>query len=222
LPAAALPEGRWLGLIPIPGHELQLVVDLAPDGAGSWKGSAIVTGLGIKGAPLSNLVVGETTVTFDLGGVFATTLNFSAARTSVDTMAGELRQGGNAARFAIRRTGPAQVELPQQSTAVARDIEAQWGGEFELNGYPRQVTITLENHAGAAATVRFVIAGKQTTDVPVDLVTQDGDFLRIESRAYGITYEGRFVRASGEIKGTIEVGSLEHPLVLHRTAARAS
>ena len=60
-------EGRWEGPIRIPGRELQVVIDLARDGAGTWAGSIIVPGLGIKGAPLSNIVVTDADLAFDLG-----------------------------------------------------------------------------------------------------------------------------------------------------------
>ena len=127
-PARAAPEGRWEGVIHISGNDQPVVVDLAPSSTGEWTGSIILTGLGIKGAPLSNM-----------------------------------RQAGNVADLSLRRIGPAQVELPVKSTAVGNDIAREWSGEFELGGYPRQVTIKLQNHANAAATATFVIIGKRRT-----------------------------------------------------------
>ncbi len=137
-------------------------------------------------------------------------------------MAGEMTQAGNAAKFSLERIGAAQVELPPRSTPVRRDIEDQWSGDFELGGYPRHVTITLENHADAGATAKFVVVGKKTTSLPVDLVVQEGNFLRLESQENRVTFEGRFVSERGEISGTIALGSLELPLVLRRGAGRTS
>ncbi len=213
-------EGRWEGRILIPDNELPVVVDLALGPAGSWTGSIVIPGLGIKGVALSNLMVTGTGVSFDLGNVLRSpTLGpagFSAQLRAGDTMAGEMRQAGNIAKFAARKTGPAQVESPPQSTPVRRDLEDRWLGEFELGGYPRHVTITLENHADAGATAKLVIVGKMTNDLPVDLVIQQGDMLRLESQATQITFEGRVVVAADEIRGTIELGSIERPLVLRR------
>jgi len=84
------------------------------------------------------------------------------------------------------------------------------------------VTMTLENHAAAGATARLVIVGKQTTEVPVDLVLQDGNFLRIESMANQVAFEGRVDDESREIRGTFELGSLELPLTLRRRPGGAS
>src|SRR5262245_22119370 len=65
--AAALSEGRWEGVIRIPGNDQPVVVDLAPASSGGWTGSIILTGLGIKGAPLSNIAVTDADVSFDMG-----------------------------------------------------------------------------------------------------------------------------------------------------------
>jgi hypothetical protein len=219
-------EGHWEGSVQIPGRDLQLVVDLAQDGTGSWKGSIIVPGLGIKGEPLTNLVLTGTGLAFDVGSSLGSATygpaRFKGSLPSADVMAGEMSQGGNVAKFALKRVALAQVESSPRSTQVARDLEDQWIGDFELGGYPRHVTITLENHADAAATARLVVVGKQTSDLPVDLVVEHGNFLRIESQANHIMFEGRIVRESGEIRGIFELGPFELPLVLRRASARAS
>ena len=136
-------------------------------------------------------------------------------------LAGELRQAGNIAKLSLARSGRAQVEQPLSSTSVARNIEAQWAGEFELGGYPRRVTITLENHPNAGASATFVIVGKRRTDLPVDLVINEGDVLRLESHANRVTFEGRVVAQASEIRGTIELGPIEVPVVLRRVGGRS-
>ena len=225
LAAAPSPEGRWEGLIRIPGSDQPVVVDLAPAGTGTWAGSIILPGLGVKGAPLANIAVTEASVAFDLGPALgdanAGPARFSARRITANEMSGEMRQAGNAASFSLARSGAAQVEAPLRSTAVARDIEAQWAGEFDLGGYPRHVTITLQNHANGGASAKFVIVGKRTTDLPVDLVINEGDVLRLESQANRVTFEGRIFAQSGEIRGTIELGPIELPLVLRRAGGKS-
>jgi hypothetical protein len=202
---------------------LQLVVDLAQDSAGAWKGSIIVPGLGLKGEPLTNVVVTDTDVAFEVGSSLASPTDgparFKARVAPPDRMAGDMTQGGNVAKFSLTHVASAQVEMPVLSTRVARDIENRWTGDFELGGYPRHVTVTFENHAGAAATAQFVIVGKQTTTLPVDLVTQEDNLVRIESHANRVAFEGRFVKQSDEIRGVVELGPLELPLVLRRASA---
>src|SRR5215470_9330601 len=65
--AAPAPEGRWEGVIRIPGNDQPVIVDLAPASPSGWMGSIILMGLGIKGAPLSNIAVTESDVSFEMG-----------------------------------------------------------------------------------------------------------------------------------------------------------
>ena len=78
------------------------------------------------------------------------------------------------------------------------------------------------NHAGAAATATFKVVGKQVTDLAVDLVVEEGEFLRVESSANRVTFEGRFARDRDEIAGSIDLGSFELPVVLRRRPRSAS
>jgi hypothetical protein len=212
-------EGRWEGRVQIPGRELPLIVDLAP-AADGWIGSLVIPGLGIKGAPLADLVVTESDVSFDLGNLLASTTHgpagFKARLQSDGRMVGEMRQAGNVAPIALARQGPAQVDVPPRSTPVARELAAQWSGEFAVAGYPRHVTLTLENRDAGGAQAKLVIVGKRTNDIPVDLVIQQGTLLRIESSATQIVFEGRVSENAREIGGSMALGPLEIPLVLRR------
>ena len=225
LACAAGFEGRWEGQANIPGRDARIVLDLAPQTSGGWSGSIILPGLGIKGAPLSDIVVHDADVAFDLGTLLSVA-NDGSARFRMhldgDTMAGEMHQAGNVAQVALSREGAAQVDTVTKSTPVARVLEDQWRGEFELGGYPRQVTITLANHPGSAATATFVVVGKQVNDLPVDLMIEDGTVLRIESRATRVAFEGHLIDNDEALSGTIEVASMERPLVLRRSTRRPS
>ncbi len=125
------------------------------------------------------------------------------------------------APFVLEKTGPPQVELPPRSTAVSKELEGEWKGHYEMMGYSRQVTMKFANRGADGAAVEFVIVGKKTNNVPVSLVTQEGDFLTLKSDEFGITYEGRFRKEAGEINGTITQGPFEQPLVMRRAAATA-
>ncbi len=218
--AAEIAAGRWEGSVQIPGRELTVIVDLAQDKAGVWVGSIIVPGLDIKGAPLADIAVKGSEAAFAiknaLRGPHVGEAKFRGHLNDQGALVGDFLQGGNAASFTLKKTGPPQVELPPQSTAVAKELEGEWIGEYELLGYPRHVTLRLTNHPGGGATAEFVVVGKKTNNLPVDLVTQQENFVRIESHDTGINYEGRFGSEAGDIKGTFEQGPLEIPLVLRR------
>jgi len=219
--AAESAAGRWEGVARVPGQELRLIVDLSDDGGKGWTGSIIVPGFGVKGAPLVDLHVRGGDLDFAIKGALgnqrAGRAEIKAHLTSDGHLAGDFKQGGNSAPFTLTKTGLAQVELPPKSTAVARELEGEWKGDYEMMGYARHATMKFSNRGAEGAALEFTIIGKKVNNVPVSLVTQDDDFVTVKSEEFGITFEGRFNKAAGELKGTLSQGSLEAPLTLRRT-----
>lgn len=213
--------GRWEGSIKIPGQELAAIIDLDQPQGKDWVGSIIIPGLDVKGAPLTDIAVGDAGISFTIKGALASERTgqskFQGRLTGTDELSGDFLEAGNTAPFTLKKTGSPQVELPRQSTAISQDLEGEWKGDFELNGYPRHVTLTLRNQPTSGASAQLVIVGKRTTKAPVDLVTDEKGFLTIESHEIGITYEGRLRKESGELRGTFTLGALELPLTLRRT-----
>ena len=117
----------------------------------------------------------------------------------------------------MSKTGPPQVDLPPRSTAVAKEVEGEWKGDYEMMGYARHATLKFANRGIEGAALEFMIVGKRVNNVPVSLVMQDGDFLTVKSDEFGIIFEGRFSKQAGEIKGTLSQGPMEAPLVLWKT-----
>jgi hypothetical protein len=218
--AAATADGRWQGAADIPGQPLHMVVDLARNASGAWSGSVIVPALGLDGIPLDHIVATRDGIAFDLGEALRVAA-YGPARITLkiskpDAASGTFEQGGHVANVSLHRVGAAQVEEPPRSTAIGPDLVAHWTGSFELGGYPRQVTIELARGGDGRARAKFTVVGKKVTDIPVDRVMQRGDFVRIESDATQVSYEGRVVPQAGEIRGTIAIGAAEFALVLAR------
>ena len=222
--AADTVAGRWEGTVSVPEFPLHVVANLDQDSSGQWIGSIIIPELNVKGAPLADIALHDNDVSFSINGVLADPqagpAKFQAHLDANRSMAGSFTQAGNTTAFSLKRTGSAQVDMPVRSTAVASEFEGKWIGEYELMGYPRHVTLTLTNHGSAAASAEFIIVGKKVNNLPVDLVTQDGAFLRVESHEIGINFEGRLRKDSGEISGTYEQGPFELPLILHRETGK--
>ena len=212
--------GRWEGTVQIPGRPLEVIVDLAAKGdEGGSQGSITIPGLGIKGAPLSDIAVNGDNVAFSMKSALADQrtgpAKFNAHFVGGRKLAGNFEQAGNSASFALEKTGPAQVEAAPQSTAIAKEIEGEWKGGYELFGYPRKVTIKIQNRGPEGATAEFVIVGRKENKLPVDRVAQEGEFLTIDSHETGLSFEGR--ARKDEIQGTILQGPLEIPVTLRRT-----
>jgi len=128
-------------------------------------------------------------------------------------LAGNFEQAGNRAPASLRQTGAPQVEYPPRNTPVVKDIEGEWKGDYETLGYTRHVSIKFANHPDGA-TADFVILGRKHNVLPVDLVTQEGDLVTVDSHEMGFTFEGRL--RDGKLAGAIQQGAIETPLVLVR------
>ncbi len=219
--AAEPPAARWEGSAQVPGRNLPLVIDLAQDGSGIWTGSILVPGMIIKGAPLTEISFKNSELSFAIKDALSDPTSgparFKGRLTAKGVLSGTFLQGGHSAPFVLARTGPPQVNLPKQSMAVGKELEGEWKGQYEMGGYPRDVTIQVGPQTGSVPVIGFVIVGKKVNNIPVDLVTRDGDFLTIVSKAFYITYEGRYQKESGEIKGLLVQGPYEAPLTLRRT-----
>ena len=215
--AAALPcraedvvSGRWEGTAQIPDNELTVVVDLAQEN-GAWVGSIIITGLGLKGVQLTDIKVQPPDVNFAVKGALGIQLKMRLDANN--KMAGNFEQGGNRAPASLQKTGPPQVEYPPRNTAATKELEGEWKGDYEMLGYTRHVSIKFANHPDGA-TADFVIVGRKHNVLPVDLVTQEGEMVTVDSHEMGFSFEGRL--KDGKLTGAVRQGAIETPLVLVR------
>ena len=203
--------GRWEGTAQIPDEELTVIVDLAQQN-GAWVGSIIIPGFGVKGAPLTNIKVQPPDVDFDVKGPLGIHLNLRLLAAD-QKLAGNFEQAGNRAPATLQNTGPPQVEYPPRNTPVAKELEGEWKGDYEMLGYTRHVSIKFANHTNGA-TADFVIVGRKHNVLPVDLVTQEGDLVTVDSHETGFSFEGRL--RDGKLTGAIRQLATETPLVLER------
>jgi len=210
-------SGRWEGLVQIPDRELEVVVDLAKAEDGQWQGSIIVPGLNLPGTQLVNIGVQDSDASFGIKTARGLDAVFKGHFNADGTFSGDFSQAGNRASFTLKKIGAPQVETPLRSTPVAKEIEGEWKGEYQIFGTPRHVTLKLTNGTKNSATAELVVVGKKVNNLPVDLVTQEGDLVTIQSNQTGIGYEGRFNKESNEIKGTFMQGPMELPLVLRKS-----
>ena len=204
-------SGRWEGTARVPDDELTVIVDLAQEN-GAWVGSIIIPGLGLKGTQLTDIKVEPPDVKFAVKGPLGIQLNLRLLAAE-KKLAGNFEQGGNHAAATLQKTGPPRVEHPPRNTPVAKELEGEWKGDYEMLGYTRHVSIKFANHPDGA-TADFVIVGRKHNVLPVDLVTQEGDLVTVDSHEMGFSFEGRL--RDEKLTGAIRQGAIETPLVLVR------
>lgn len=218
--AAPEPSGRWQGMAEIPGAPLPLVVDLSRTPAGVLQGSVILPGRGVKGAPLQAIGSDEAGVSFSLAAAFniaAKPVPQARLRWQADgSLAGEFLQAGQSAPLRLQRAGEPQVDLPVAPTALSPALLGRWVGQYELGGYPREVTLTLANGPAGLGAGELVVVGKRRTELKIDHVVQGREFLTLKASAASYRIEGR--HATDRIEGQVMQGPFEAPIVLRRVA----
>jgi hypothetical protein len=210
-------RGRWEGVVQVPCRELQVVVDLAKTGGDPWQGSITIPALNIQGTQLVDIAVQDSDASFGIKTARGLEATFKGQFRADGTFSGDFMQAGNRAAFILKKLGPPQVEAPVRSTLVTKEIEGEWKGEYQIFGTTRHVTLKVTNGAGNSATAELVVVGKKVNNLPIDVVTQEGDLIIIDSHQTGIGYEGRFAKEANEIKGTFMQGPIELPLVLRKS-----
>lgn len=210
--------GRWEGSAKIPGEDLKLIVDLAPGDAGKWTGSVSIPALQLSGAVLDGITVNGNDVSFTVKTALADQrlgpAKFHGQLSPNGNITGDFTQAGNTAPFTLSKTGPPQVESPPRSTGIKPEWEGTWKGTYAMLGYDRTVTLKLMNRGAEGAAAEWEIVGKRDNKLPVDLVTENGAFVTVDSHETGLSLEGSL--ANNEIKGTIFQGPFEIAVTLHR------
>src|SRR4029453_17994908 len=192
-------------------EELTVVVDLAQEN-GAWVGSIIIPGFDVKGVPLTGIAVKQPDVSFSVKGPLG--IRMKLRLDGNGKLTGNFEQAGNVAPTSLQKTGPPQVEYPPRNTPVAKELEGEWKGDYQMLGYTRHVSSKFTNRGPDGAVAEFVIVGRRINNLPVDLVTQEGDLVTVDSRQIGFSFEGRL--KEGKLSGAIRQGAIETPLVLDR------
>jgi hypothetical protein len=203
-------SGQWEGAVQIPGYELRMVVDLNQTDH-AWVGSLTAPQFGIKGAPLSGIVVKENEVEFGLRGA----ASFKGHLESAALMKGEFTQGGNTAPFLLKRVGEAHVDLPELSTPVSKNLQGEWKGAFQFLKMTINVILKLPDGGTATAPAgELLVIDWGNAKIPITLWKQEDNKIFAKLGDGPMSYEGEFHKDTTEIAGNLRLSFLELPLSL--------
>ena len=212
-------EGRWQGVIAIPGLQVDVTLDIRRNAAQEWIGSTSLAQLKVRGAMLAAIKVEGANLSADLandlGGPGDSKASYVAHLDADGALHGEFHQAGHSVPFVLKPAGEAQVEMPRPRGTVPKAMEGKWTGDYIGPGdYARHVTLTLGNPGRDGSQAQFVVVGKKTFDVPVSWLGYSEGFLELESSPTGVGYEGRLRAGQRRIEGAIEVADSEYVLNL--------
>ena len=91
--------------------------------------------------------------------------------------------------------------LEDEGLVVAKEVEGEWKGDYEMMGYTRHATMKFAGRGTEGIPIEFTIVGKKVNNVPISLVTQDGDFVTVKSEEFRITFALRSTTKVRAISG---------------------
>ena len=207
------PAGHWEGTIQVPGQELAISVDLAPNTDAKWEGAIAIPAQNVKALPLSDITVKGSAVGFAMKGVpgdpqFAGTVSKDGT-----SIAGDFSQGGVTLPFTLNRKGEARRQDAVKSTPVTREFEGSWEGALDVQGTILRLRLKLANaESGASGTLVSVDQGGG--EIAISSITQTASHLQLNVGAISAAFEGDL--KDGQITGMWSQGPATLPLVFKR------
>jgi hypothetical protein len=206
--------GHWEGAIEVPAQKLDIQVDLAP-AADKWEGTITIPAQGLKGFPLSGIVVKDNSVSFAMKSVPGDPVFTATLSADGKTMTGNLAQGGGTVPFALTRSGNANIERPPDSTPITKELEGAWEGALNVQATTLRLIFKLANQPKGPATGIVVSVDQGGVEIPAASVIQNGGHLKLLLPSIAASYEGDL--KDGILTGTWTQGPGTLPLVLKRT-----
>jgi hypothetical protein len=210
-------SGHWEGSISVPNHELQIVVNLAPE-KDAWKGTIAIPEQGLKDFPLSSISVVKDAVKFAMSGVPGNPAFDGKLSPDGQAISGNFTQGGGTITFSLKRTGPAQFATLAKSTLVDKAIEGSWEGTLVTGGPQLRLVLKLANEKDSA-TGTLTSLDQGGAVIPIAVITETKSELKLDLPTVGGSFTGEVSKDATSITGTWTQGMNPLPLTLHRPAA---
>ena len=101
-----------------------------------------------------------------------------------------------------------------------KSLEGLWEGTLDVGGQPLRLALTISKNAdgtysGSANSI------DQGTVLPMDVITVNGDSVRIEFKSVGAVFDGKFNGDGSELAGQLSQGGAVLPLTFKRGQAAA-
>ena len=208
--------GRWEGTVQGPGSSFTMVLDLDKDSTGQWAGSAIFPAFGVKGAPLKDVTVKDSEISFSVRSAMGDP-KLTGRLAADGVLSGTYEEAGHSVPFSLKRAGVAQVDYPRPCTPIRKEVEGRWESLLDIGAFKLKLGFKMTSGAKGLAEGEFTMIDPGNFSVPMDLISQDGDRLELIVASLNFGYEGLISKSNDEMKGILRMGSLEFPLVWQRT-----
>jgi hypothetical protein len=211
------PSGHWEGTVQVPNMELKIEIDLAKNSKGELAGTFGNPARGIKGLPLSTIVVEGRSIRFVLKAGTEVSTFVGVISSDGKSISGDASQGGDSVPFSLTRTGEARIAPAPKSPPIGKELEGTWNGTLEAGERQMRLILKMANQPDGTATGTIVSPDGSGVEIPIAM-TQKASSLTVDVPSVGISYVGVLNAAGTELVGTWTEGSAVLPLTFRRAA----
>ena len=211
LPSAA---GHWEGAVQIPEMELAVEIDLKANGA-VYAGTFSQPVQGVKGLPLSTVVVEGKNVRFVVRAGQAPATFQGLLSDDGTSMSGQVEQGGQSVPFKLTRNGDARIAPGPVNGPIAKELEGSWNGAIEADGRSMRLVLKMANQTdGAIGTI--MSPDGSGVEIPI-AITQKGLSVTIGVPSIAASFAGTLNPEGTELAGQWTQGPVTAPLTFQRS-----
>ena len=207
----AAPAGHWVGSIQA-GPGLDVEVDIAREGAG-WRGTISIPMQSVKGLPLSDVAVKDTTVSFAMKGAPGDPRYSGELGKDGKTITGTFSQGGGSVPLTLTWKGEPQFEKAVKNAALPSSLIGTWEGALNLDTTTLRLRLTLSNGANGA-TGTLISLDQNNAEIPLSAITAEGAHLKVTAPMIGGAFDADL--KGDELTGTWSQGPGTLPLTLRK------
>lgn len=208
---AAGAAGHWVGSIQA-GPGLDVEVDIAREGAG-WRGTISIPMQSVKGLPLSDVAVKDTTVSFAMKGAPGDPRYSGELGKDGKTITGTFTQGGGSVPLTLTWKGEPQFEKAVKNAALPSPLVGTWEGALTVDTTTLRLRLVLSNGANGA-TGTLTSLDQNNAEIPLATISAEGAHLKVTAPMIGGAFEGDL--KGDELTGTWSQGPGTLPLTLKK------
>ena len=210
------PSGHWEGTVQIPGMEMTIEVDLKTNGKAAFAGTFGQPVQGIKGLPLSTVVVEGKSVRFVVRGGEAPATFQGLLSDDGTSMTGQVEQGGQSVPFKLTRNGEARIAPPPVNGPIGKELEGSWNGAIEAGGRSLRLLLTMTNQTDGTATGTIMSPDGSGIEIPI-AIAQKGLSVTLGVPSIGASFVGTLNPEGTELAGQWTQGPVTSPLTFNRS-----
>ena len=208
------PSGHWEGAVRMPDRELTFALDLVKNGTGQIDGNIHVPagkapGIPVKVTLKDGLVDFHARVDQPFSGVLSADGN---------SISGDYSLSGFLLPFSMRRTGDAQVNVPEKSPPISKELEGTWNGVLDVNGARLRLVLAMRNQPDGTSAGTIISVDEGGLEVPVTIAALENSGVALDIKAVDASYIGTWNRDRMELAGTYRQGAFSAPLTFRPAA----